>query len=64
MQNIFLVGTFNSQSRVSHIAHAVAEHLGDEGIFPKRSLCLMIAKIALTMWIESNMKAKAIHASK
>ena len=63
MQNLFLVGPFTSQSRVPHIAERAAEHLEDAGIFPKRSLCLMIAKIALTMWIGTIQAVKTEQAN-
>ncbi len=63
IQNLFLVGDLNSRSRVPQVAQRVAEHLRDEGVTPKRSLCLMIAKMALTMWIETTVNVKSIHAS-
>ena len=51
MQNLFLVGPLFSQSRIPQIAFHAAEHLEDRGISPKRSLCLLVAKQALAMWL-------------
>tara|TARA_R110002020_G_scaffold12409_6_gene45526 strand:+ start:27173 stop:27430 length:258 start_codon:yes stop_codon:yes gene_type:complete len=51
LQMVFEVGTLNSQSRVTEIAFHACELLQDEGITsPRKSLCLMIAKMAQTIF--------------
>ena len=50
MQNCFMFGNLHSQSTIPEIAVRVRDELLDRRITARRSLCLMIAKMALAQW--------------
>ena len=59
LQSAFEVGSLHSQSSISEIAAHAADELADNGLPTRKSLCLVVAKIALAHWIETIMQTKA-----
>lgn len=59
LQNAFEVGPLHSQSSISEIAAHAADELADNGLPTRRSLCLVVAKVALATWIEKTVQTKA-----
>lgn len=46
----FAVGNLNSQSSMGEIVREAAMHLRDAGLPDRKSLCIMLAKRAMTNW--------------
>lgn len=59
LQSAFEVGSLHSQSKISEIARHAADELADNGLPTRRSLCLVVAKVALATWIETTIQTKA-----
>ena len=59
LQSEFEVGSLHSHSSISEIASHAADELADNGLPTRRSLCLVVAKVALATWIETIMQTKS-----
>jgi len=59
LQSAFEVGSLHSQSSIREIAAHAAEELADNGLPTRKSLCFVVAKVALMNWIEMTMQTKA-----
>lgn len=59
LQSAFEVGSLHSQSSISKIAAHAADELADSGLPTRRSLCLVVAKVALATWTETTIQTKA-----
>ena len=53
MQNLFEVGPLHSQSTIKQIAWKAKETLEDMGLPSRKSLCFVVAKVALMTWQET-----------
>lgn len=53
MQSLFEVGQLHSQSKIGIIARHAREALADNGLPTRKSLCLVVAKVALMTWQET-----------
>jgi hypothetical protein len=53
MQSLFEVGSLHSQSKIGVIARHAEEALADNGLPTRKSLCLVVAKVALMTWHET-----------
>ena len=58
MLNNFEGGTLHSRSSIREIASHAKEELADRGLPTRKSLCFVVAKVALMAWQEE------IHATK
>jgi len=59
LQSAFEIGLLHSQSKISEIARHAADELADNGLPTRRSLCLVVAKVALATWAEATIQTKA-----
>ena len=59
LQSAFEVGSLHSRSSISEIANHAADELADAGLPTRRSLCLVVAKVALMTWTETTLQTKA-----
>lgn len=53
MQSNFEVGSLHSQSSIGAIARVAQEQLADRGLPTRKSLCFVVAKVALNTWHET-----------
>ena len=58
MQPLFESGPLHSRSRIGEIARHAAEELADAGLPTRRSLCFVVAKVALATWQETITQAR------
>ena len=59
LQSAFEVGSLHSQSSIREIAAHAADELADNGLPTRKSLCFVVAKVALATWTETTIQTKA-----
>lgn len=59
MQPLFEIGSLHSRSRIGEIARHAAGELADAGLPTRRTLCFVVANVALATWQETIAQTRA-----